>query len=79
VILRVVWAWPTSRSSPRCLRLNCESCCIEDCTVPLSRLTATNAAPATILIRLIVGMVFLSEGMQAFLFPDELGVGRPNA
>jgi uncharacterized membrane protein YphA (DoxX/SURF4 family) len=44
--------------------------------VPLSRLTATDAGPATILIRLIVGMVFLSEGMQKFLFPDELGVGR---
>jgi uncharacterized membrane protein YphA (DoxX/SURF4 family) len=44
--------------------------------VPLSRLTATNAGPATILIRLIVGMVFVSEGMQKFLFPDELGVGR---
>jgi len=31
---------------------------------------------ATILIRLIVGAVFLSEGIQKFLFPTELGVGR---
>src|SRR3989339_903091 len=29
-----------------------------------------------ILIRLIVGAVFLSEGIQKFLFPTELGVGR---
>ncbi len=29
-----------------------------------------------ILIRLMVGAVFLSEGIQKFLFPAELGVGR---
>jgi len=29
-----------------------------------------------ILIRLMVGLVFLSEGIQKFLFPDQLGVGR---
>ena len=29
-----------------------------------------------ILIRLMVGLVFLSEGIQKFLFPDEVGVGR---
>lgn len=29
-----------------------------------------------ILIRLMVGLVFLSEGIQKFLFPDRLGVGR---
>ena len=28
------------------------------------------------LIRLMVGCVFLSEGIQKFLFPDSLGVGR---
>jgi uncharacterized membrane protein YphA (DoxX/SURF4 family) len=28
------------------------------------------------MIRLIVGGVFLSEGIQKFLFPDDLGVGR---
>jgi len=31
---------------------------------------------AQILIRLMVGLVFWSEGMQKFLFPDQLGVGR---
>ena len=31
---------------------------------------------ALILIRLLVGGVFLSEGIQKFLFPDALGVGR---
>jgi len=29
-----------------------------------------------ILIRLMVGLVFLSEGIQKFLFPAEVGVGR---
>ena len=29
-----------------------------------------------ILIRLIVGLIFLSEGIQKFLFPDLLGPGR---
>ena len=37
----------------------------------------TSSAPAaTILIRLIVGSVFLSEGIQKFLFPNALGVER---
>jgi putative oxidoreductase len=40
------------------------------------RLLATNAPAAVILVRLIVGGVFLSEGIQKFLFPDALGVGR---
>ena len=31
---------------------------------------------AVLLIRFIVGTVFLSEGIQKFLFPDALGVGR---
>jgi putative oxidoreductase len=42
----------------------------------LQRLLSTDAPPAVTLIRLIVGAVFLSEGVQKFLFPDELGVGR---
>jgi putative oxidoreductase len=29
-----------------------------------------------ILIRLVVGLIFLSEGIQKFLFPDLLGTGR---
>jgi putative oxidoreductase len=43
----------------------------------LSRsILATNAPAAVLLIRLIVGGVFLTEGIQKFLFPDDLGVGR---
>jgi uncharacterized membrane protein YphA (DoxX/SURF4 family) len=40
------------------------------------RLVATNASAGVILIRLMVGAVFLSEGTQKFLFPADLGVGR---
>jgi putative oxidoreductase len=40
------------------------------------KLLATNAPAAVILVRLIVGAVFLSEGVQKFLDPDALGVGR---
>jgi putative oxidoreductase len=39
-------------------------------------LFASKAPAATILIRLAVGAVFLSEGIQKFLFPDALSVGR---
>lgn len=42
----------------------------------IRRLTATQAPRSVILIRLIVGAIFLSEGIQKFLFADELGVGR---
>jgi putative oxidoreductase len=34
------------------------------------------SSPPVILIRLAVGGVFLSEGIQKFLFPADLGVGR---
>ena len=34
------------------------------------------AAKAVLLIRILVGWVFLSEGIQKFLFPEALGVGR---
>jgi len=37
---------------------------------------ASTASKAVLLIRLLVGWVFLSEGVQKFLFPDALGVGR---
>jgi putative oxidoreductase len=37
---------------------------------------ASSAPRATILVRLLVGWVFLSEGIQKFLFPEALGVGR---
>jgi putative oxidoreductase len=35
-------------------------------------LLATDAPPAVILIRLIVGVVFLSEGVQKFVYPESL-------
>lgn len=39
--------------------------------------TGAGTAPrAVILVRLLVGAVFLSEGVQKFLFPAALGVGR---
>jgi putative oxidoreductase len=42
----------------------------------LQRLRRTNTPAAAVLIRLVVGLVFLSEGIQKFLYPDQLGVGR---
>lgn len=42
----------------------------------LTKLTATAAPRAVILIRLMVGGIFLSEGIQKFLYPAELGAGR---
>jgi putative oxidoreductase len=40
------------------------------------KIIRTTAPTSTILIRLIVGGVFLSEGIQKFLFPAETGAGR---
>jgi putative oxidoreductase len=40
------------------------------------RLVRTSAPAATVLVRLIVGPVFLSEGIQKFMYPGENGVGR---
>jgi putative oxidoreductase len=40
------------------------------------RILGSSAPSATVLIRLLVGWVFVSEGIQKFLFPDVLGVGR---
>jgi putative oxidoreductase len=36
----------------------------------------SRASKAVMLIRVLVGWVFLSEGIQKFLFPDSLGIGR---
>ncbi len=41
-----------------------------------SKFLNTDNSKTTVLIRLMVGAVFLSEGIQKFLFPDELGAGR---
>ncbi len=40
------------------------------------KLLTTQAPAAVILIRLMVGLVFLSEGIQKFVFPAGRGVGR---
>lgn len=42
----------------------------------ISKFAATNAPTATVLIRFIVGLVFFAEGVQKFLYPDEVGAGR---
>jgi putative oxidoreductase len=41
-----------------------------------SRIPGSSAPAATLLIRWLVGGVFLSEGIQKFLFPQALGLGR---
>jgi uncharacterized membrane protein YphA (DoxX/SURF4 family) len=40
------------------------------------RLCRTQAPAAVILIRLMVGLVFLSEGIQKFLYSESVGAGR---
>jgi uncharacterized membrane protein YphA (DoxX/SURF4 family) len=42
----------------------------------LKRIVSTDTASTTLLIRLMIGAVFLSEGIQKFLFADKLGAGR---
>jgi putative oxidoreductase len=45
--------------------------------MPLApKILRTHAPAAIILLRLMVGGVFLSEGVQKFVFPEQLGVGR---
>jgi uncharacterized membrane protein YphA (DoxX/SURF4 family) len=36
----------------------------------------SQAPAAVLIIRILVGSIFLSEGIQKFLFPEALGVGR---
>jgi uncharacterized membrane protein YphA (DoxX/SURF4 family) len=40
------------------------------------KIIATEAPPVVVLIRLIVGTIFLSEGIQKFLYSSEVGAGR---
>lgn len=40
------------------------------------KITKTDVSKTTILIRLMVGAVFLSEGIQKFLFANTRGAGR---
>jgi uncharacterized membrane protein YphA (DoxX/SURF4 family) len=42
----------------------------------LDRLLRSEAPRAVILVRLLVAAVFVSEGIQKFLYADALGVGR---
>lgn len=42
----------------------------------LNRLLITVHDNRAFLIRFVVGLIFLSEGIQKFLFPDTLGTGR---
>src|ERR671910_2732436 len=42
----------------------------------MNKLIQTSAPGAVILIRIVVGGVFLSEGVQKFLYPAENGAGR---
>lgn len=42
----------------------------------MQRVFATEAPAATVLVRLLVGIVFLTEGILKFLYPAELGAGR---
>lgn len=42
----------------------------------LQKFIRTNSSKTTIIIRLIVGIIFLSEGIQKFLYPAIRGAGR---
>jgi len=45
-------------------------------TTVLHRVLNTHSPVATLLIRVMIGGIFLSEGIQKFLYPDDLGAGR---
>jgi len=42
----------------------------------ISFLISNEVDNRTLLIRLVVGLIFLTEGIQKYLFPDLLGTGR---
>jgi uncharacterized membrane protein YphA (DoxX/SURF4 family) len=42
----------------------------------LDRVVRVDGPAANLLVRLLVGGVFLSEGIQKFVYPDALGAGR---
>jgi uncharacterized membrane protein YphA (DoxX/SURF4 family) len=42
----------------------------------MRRFFETRAPAATALIRIVIGAVFLTEGIQKFLYPADLGAGR---
>ena len=43
---------------------------------PFGKLLNTHAPSAVLVVRLLVGAVFLLEGMKKFLFADQWGAGR---
>ena len=43
---------------------------------PWRRLMHSDAAASVVLVRIAVGVVFASEGIQKFLYPEALGPGR---
>jgi uncharacterized membrane protein YphA (DoxX/SURF4 family) len=45
-------------------------------TAAWQRFFGTNLPGAALFVRVVVGWIFFSEGIQKFLFPDALGVGR---
>jgi putative oxidoreductase len=42
----------------------------------VDRVVTTTAPRAIVLLRLAIAFVFITEGVQKFLYPDALGVGR---
>ena len=42
----------------------------------MKRFLSTHAPAAVLIIRIMVGAVFISEGTQKFLFPADVGAGR---
>jgi putative oxidoreductase len=42
----------------------------------LRRFSRTTAPSSVVLVRVVVGLVFLTEGVLKFLYPGELGAGR---
>jgi putative oxidoreductase len=43
---------------------------------PFFNLLNTNAPTATLVVRLLPGLVFFAEGIKKFMFPTEWGIGR---
>jgi putative oxidoreductase len=76
---------PASKSipaRPQIQHLQQTTCFVNRCNDKLKQcemiktITKTDSAYTTLLIRLMVGVVFLSEGIQKFLFPAIRGTGR---
>lgn len=44
--------------------------------IHFNKIIASDHSPTTIIIRLMVGLIFLTEGIQKFIFPAIRGAGR---